>query len=333
MNQRDVAKIAGVSSATISRVINNDPKVSEKTRIKVQKVIEKYSYVMNENARSLRLKQSKAIGFLISNFNNPFFVAAYDGLEAVCKKRGYNVIIGNTNEDPYQEKEAIDLFLRYQVVGIVGCFVQLDDTTITKIKRHNIHLVALDRRIKGMDTDTIEIDNIGGAREQVRYIAELGHTKIGVIHGRIRGDSPGEERLRGFFEEMKQQGIPVRKEYIKNAEFLEQNSYHATVELLKLPDSPTAIITHNNLMCIGAYKALKDLKVSIPKDVSLIGFDKFELSDYLEPSITLIDRSIEEMGAISAETIIERIEKSDIGEARRKILPIYLKVKNSCCKV
>ena len=143
MNQKEIAKKAGVSVATISRVINGEEGVSQEKRQKILELLDKYAYVRDINAKNLRTSRSKAIGFLISNFENPFFVSMYQGLEAVCRKNGYNIIIGNTNEDIRQEQEAIDLFLSYRVAGIVASFVDPQETTLRKIK--NLSLIHISR--------------------------------------------------------------------------------------------------------------------------------------------------------------------------------------------
>lgn len=328
MNQREIAKLAGVSSATISRVINNDPGVSDETRKYVREIIEKYSYVTNVNARNLRMSRAKAIGFLISNFSNPFFVSIYQGMEKICTEKGYNIIIGITNEKTELQKKAIDLFLSYQVSGIIGSFVDMDEPTLKKLKGMKDNVILLDRHIKGIEADTIEIDNEGGAVQQVNYLADLGHRKIAVIHG--KNDSPGVSRLEGFYKGMKDRGLSVRPEYVICGNYNEQDSYYSTVQLLQLPDMPTAIIAHNNLMCIGAYKAIRDLGKKIPEDVSLIGFDNFDYANYLEPGITLIDRPVDQMGEMAAKMVFERLEYTYTGSARRIVLPVKLKISKSC---
>jgi len=329
MNQRQIAQLAGVSTATVSRVINKDKRVSDATRRKVQRVIDKNFYVQNLNARNLRASNTNTIGFLVSNFANPFFIAVYSGLEPICRKQGYNIIIGNTNEDVEQERKAIDLFLQYRVDGIVASFVQPDETVLNKLRSFNAEVLMLDRLLDNFRSDYILIDNVNGAIEQVKYIAGLGHKKIAVIKG-TDFESNGKFRMQGFIRGMEECGLPVRDEYIVSGDFLEEAAYSAAVKLMHLPDPPTAIIAHNNLMCIGAYKALKDMRLSVPEDVSLIGFDDFELSEHLQPSITLIDRPIREMGEMAGKMLIERIEKQYTGEPREVIFPVKMRIGGSC---
>ena len=175
----------------------------------------------------------------------------------------------------------------------------------------------------------VSYTHLAGAMQQVEYLAKLGHTRIALIKG-TDFDSNGIDRLRGFHMGMEKMGLPVRPEYIVGGEFLEDAAYRATVELLSRPERPTAIIAHNNLMCIGAYRALRDMRINIPAEISLIGFDDFEFSEHLQPSITLIDRPVREMGELAGKMMIERIEKTYTGAARQVVFPVRLKVGGSC---
>lgn len=332
MNQKEIAKKAGVSVATISRVINGEEGVSQEKRQKILELLDKYAYVRDINAKNLRTSRSKAIGFLISNFENPFFVSMYQGLEAVCRKNGYNIIIGNTNEDVRQEQEAIDLFLSYRVAGIVASFVDPQETTLRKIKNFGSNIIALDRQQKNIEADTVTMDSFTGAKMQVEYLAGLGHKRIAVIHG-TTNNLPGEERLNGYMAAMEEHSLKVHPNYVVSGFFNEEDAYTATVQLMGQNPRPTAVITHNNLMCIGAYKALKDLNIRIPQDVSLIGFDDFDFADYLEPSLTLIDRPLKTMGEIAGKMLIERIEGKYSGKARLVVFPAKLRVNHSCTRL
>ena len=332
MDQKKIAKLAGVSTATVSRVVNNYAGVSEKTKKKVMKVIRENMYVHNMSARNLRSANSKTIGFLISNFSNPFFIVIYEGLEAVCRSRGYSILIGNTNEDVEQERKAIDHLLSHRVDGIVASFVNPSQYTLDRLNSLNTKVLMLDRKIDGLDTDTITIDNIGGAQTQVSYLMELGHRDIAVIHGSTN-NSPGEERLKGYYLGMEAGGAKVNPGYVIDGDFTEERAYNATIQLMSLSPRPTAVAVHNNLMCMGAYKALIDLNIKIPQDVSLIGFDDFDLASYLPPGITLISRPIKEMGILAAETLLDRIESKGAEELKKVEFPSKLKVRGSCAGV
>lgn len=330
MNQREIAKLAGVSVATVSRVINNEGNVSEETLQRVLKVVNENMYVQNMNARNLRTSNSKIIGFLISNLNNPFFAEVYAGLDPACRDLGYTVLCGITNEDPLQEKEAIEIFIKYRVGGIVACFVNPSSNTLNRLKNFAINVIMFDRVIDSFNVDTVTFDNIEGGKMQVEYLAKLGHKKIGVIHGLT--DSVGRDRLKGYELGMEASGLKVRREYVVGGRYTEEGAYEAAVRLMNIYDKPTAIIAHNNMMCMGAYKAIKDLGLDIPKDVSLIGFDDFDIAAYLQPSITLVSKPIAEMGRESAKMLIRRIENKSPEDIRNKVFPVYLIERNSCAQ-
>ena len=330
MNQKEIARLSGVSTATVSRVINKDPRVSQKTRQAVEKVLDRYSYVANLNARNLRVVRTKTVGYLISSFNNPYFISIYEGLEEMLSTRGYNVIIGITNEDPKTQREAIDLLLSYKVCGIVGSFVEIDETTRNKLRQMCDFVISLDRRIPDFETDYVGVDNIFGGIEQVRHAASHGHKKIAVIYG--TQDSVGTERLGGYTSAMEELGLDIRPEYMVPGNFNEAESYRATLSLLHLADPPTAILAHNNMMCIGAYKAIRDMHLDIPDDISLIGFDNFSLADYLGTGITLIEHPAYEMGQVAAQLLFERLDsrRSPSEAPRQVILPVKLIIRGSC---
>ena len=328
MNQREIAKLAGVSVATVSRVINHDPNVSQKTRDKVSHILAQQSYVTNINARNLRMTHTKTVGFLISTFSNPYFISIYEGLEEICKQHGYNILIGITNEDSKTQQEAIEMLLSYKVCGIVGSFVTMNSSTMEKMRKMCDFVISIDRFIKGMDSDLVCVDNEFGGYEQVRLAAEYGHKKIAVIHG--QEDSVGIERLRGYRTAMEKYGCPIRQEYMLSGDYIEEPAYMSTLSLLSLPDPPTVIVAHNNLMTIGAFKAIKDLQRRIPEDISLIGFDDFLLAEYLSPGITLIQHPAYEVGKIAAKILFARLDDSLPKEPQRIMLPLKLVIRESC---
>ena len=328
LNQKEIARLAGVSVATVSRVINNDANVSEKTRDKVRNILAQQSYVTNINARNLRTARTKTIGYLISTFNNPYFVSVYEGLEKICKEHGYTILIGITNEDPKTQLEAIDMLLSYKVCGIVGSFVTPDNITIKKMKKMCDFVISLDRSVPGLNADLICVNNEFGGAEQVRHAVEYGHERIAVIYG--KEDSVGIGRLKGYKQCMEHYGCKIRPEYMVPGEFNETVAYLSTLSLLTLPEPPTVILAHNNLMTIGAFKAIKDMHLSIPDDISLIGFDDFSLADYLSPGLTIIQHPAYEMGEIAAKTLFDRLSGKYTGEQKNVMLPVKLEIRGSC---
>jgi LacI family transcriptional regulator len=332
MNQRDIAKLAGVSSATVSRVINKDPRVSAKTAQKVVEVIERFGYVQNAMARNLRMANTKTIGYLVPDIRNPFFTSLLAGFEVLMYEKDYDILFVNTNEDIEKERKAMKSLLHSRVNGILAVFVDPDNEYIEKYKNMGIYIVYIDRISKNeMNNDSILIDNYGGMKQIVDYLVSLGHKDIALTYGSPE-ITPGEERLNGYYLAMQKAGLQVRQEYVVPCYFTENETYKAVEQLLSLKKRPTAIITPNNLATMGAYKALTDHKIRIPKEISLIGFDDFSLAAHLNPPVTVITRPTTVIGKIAAEMLLERIESDGEITPRKIILPTELIIRKSCTK-
>lgn len=335
MNQKDIAKLAGVSSATVSRVINGDDKVAPKTYEKVKRVIDEYGYVHNAIARNLKKSSTKTIGYLVPDIKNPFFTSVLVGFEEMCYAKGYDIIFENTCENVEKEKKAMQTLLSLRVDGLLAVFVDTENKLVDSFDSMGIPIVLIDRKSKNeAKHDCIIIDNYDAMKKLVDHLASLGHTDIAAIHGTL-DITPGEERLNGFLEAMKQAGIPVNPDYVVPGWFTAEGSYEATEQLLKLKKPPTAIITANNLSTMGAYAALVDHKVKIPQDISLVGIDDFLLAGHLTPPLTVVRRSNTTVGRIAGEMLLDRIEMGSAHTRipqRVRVLPTELCVRESSGK-
>jgi LacI family transcriptional regulator len=332
MNQKIIARLVGVSSATVSRVINNDPRVSKETFERVQKVIADMGYVPNTIAKSLRVKKTRTVGFVVPDIGNPFFPEVLRGIEEVCVAHKYHIILGNTNEDRETEREIVQHLREKRVDGMLMILVDETGSTVKGTSAYGnseCSVVFIDRHVEGYCADSVLIDNFGGSFNAASYLLELGHTKVSVIHG-PRNVTPGIERLRGFLHAFEVAGLAVRPEYIREGDFRTRSGYALARELMALPDPPTAIFCGNNLMTIGAFEALRVVGVQIPEQVSLVGFDDFLLAKYLTPPLTVVDRPMADMGRIAAELLIARIEQRDRTVAKKIMLPTRLEVRQSC---
>lgn len=233
-----------------------------------------------------------------------------------------------------KKKTAINILLRYRVDGVIADFVDTNSDDIKKIENMGIPLVLIDRKASvGKKTDSILIDNVGGMLHIVEYLIGLGHKRIAMIHGPTI-NTPGVERLEGFYQAMKKAGRKINDEYVLNGMFSEKGGYECTRRLMEMKVPPTAIITANNVMTMGAFKALFDNLIKIPKDVSLAGFDDFPLAAYLSPPLTVINRPTWEMGQIACEMLFERIENKDIDFPKRDlVLSTDILIRGSCAPV
>ena len=332
MNQKDIAKLAGVSSATVSRVINGDDRVAPETFDKVSQIIDEYGYVHNAIARSLKKSSTKTIGYLVPDIKNPFFTSVLVGFEEMCYAKGYDIIFENTCENLEKEIKSMQTLLGLRVDGLLAVFVNPDNQLINSFDSMGIPIVLIDRKSKTETKhDCIIIDNYEAMKKLVEHLVSLGHTDIATISG-PENLTPGEERLNGFYAAMKQMGIPINQDYVVQGLFTEEGSYNAAEQLLKLKKPPTAIITANNLSTMGAYAALSDHKIKIPQDISLVGIDDFVLAAHLNPPMTVLRRSNTTVGRVAGEMLMDRIELGNDHTRipqRIKVLPTELCIRES----
>ncbi len=331
MNQKDIARLAGVSSATVSRVVNGDEKVAPDTFNNVKRIISEYGYVHNAIARNLKKSSTKTIGYLVPDIKNPFFTSVLVGFEEMCYAKGYDIIFENTCENVEKEIKSMQTLLGLRVDGLLAVFVDPDNQLIGSFDSMGIPIVLIDRKSKTETKhDCIIIDNYDGMKKLVDHLVSLGHRDIATVHG-PENLTPGEERLNGFYAAMEQAGIPVNKEYVVPGWFSEEGSYKAVEQLLKLKKPPTAIITANNLSTMGAYAALADHKIKIPSDISLVGIDDFALASHLTPPLTVLKRSNTTVGRVAGDMLMDRIEMEDHARIPQRIrtLPTDLCIRES----
>ncbi len=333
MNLKKIAELAGVSTATVSRVINGSGPVSQHTAERVLRIVEQHGYVPDTIAKSLRVGQTRTIGFVVPDISNPFFPEVLNGAQAVCAEHGYNIILGNTNEAVETEAKVVRSLRLQRADGLLMILVDESGSTLRsglggRAPSH-LPIVFIDRYIPGFEYDSVVIDNEGGMAQATKYLLELGHTKIAIVHGPLT-TTPGERRLHGYLKAMRAAGVPVCSEYVAEGDFRARSGYELAGAIMELADPPTAIIGGNNLMTIGAFQRLADMRVSIPDGVSLVGFDDFLLAANLSPALTVVDRPMADMGRIAAELLLARIEKRDESATRQVVLPTRLKIRDSC---
>lgn len=316
---KDVAKHAGVSVATVSRVLNNSGYVGQDTRIKVEKAIKELNYKPNEVARSLFKKQSSAIGLIVPDITNPFFPELARAVEDTAIQLGYNVILCNSDEDENKEQNYLDVLQQQYVKGII---VSSNTMTAKQIEQLNIPVVSIDRVIsKGLPT--IVVENKKGAMMATRFLQSKGCRRIGHIKG-TSGVVNAEERCEGYKEIVG--GEPWFKEtYITEGQYDMQSSIQATLELLQRHPDIDGIFAANDIMAIGAIKAAYQLGRKVPQDIAIIGFDGISLSKATTPELTTIQQPIYEMGEKATKMLVSLMERQQTVEQENyKILDVSL---------
>lgn len=325
---RDVAKLAGVSSSTVSHVINETRFVNPETRERVLQAMAELNYQPNRLARSLRNRQTHTFGVLLPNSANPFFAEVLLGVEAACFDHGYNIILGNANDDPERELFYLDVLLSKQVDGIFLVSTGAYHEALEMLTRHNAPVVMVDRSPGTRQIDTVFANNEGGGIIATQYLLDLGHRRIGCITGPSML-TPSADRVTGYRQALESAGLTVDEELIIAGDFQHESGYHAGQQLLGLPDPPTAIFACNDLMAVGVLYAAHEGGLRIPTDISVIGFDDVPLASYTVPRLTTIYQPGQEIGRVAVELLVQRLQDR-AAATRHEQLPASLVERDSC---
>jgi len=301
---KDVAKIAGVSTATVSRVLAGQARVSEKTRQKVLDAIEQLNYRPNLIARSLRVRKSAKIGLLVSDIRNPFFTAIGRAVEDSAYEQGYSVLMCNTDENPEKEELYLNLLHDENVAGIIFSPTQQFSARMSTFNS-NIPFVIIDRAVKSSQVDMVLLDNISAAYELTRHLVENGFKRIAGLFG--NASTTGRERNKGFKKALTENQLVPFADYFIPPRI--KQGYETTLALLEQADRPDAVFTSNSLLTAGVFQAIRDRKMKVPEDVALVGFDETTWGAMVDPPITLIAQPTEEIGRTATELLFQRIEE------------------------
>ena len=324
---REVAALAGVSLKTVSRVINTEPAVSADVRSRVQAAIERLDYRHNHAASSLRRsdRKSSTIGVLLEDVANPFSSALHRKIEDVALERGVLVLAGSSDEDEAREQQLIAAFTARRVDGLIIVPASHDHSYLLSERRAGTSMVFVDRPAAFLDADSILTDNQAGVRQGIAHLVAHGHRRIGYL-GDLLTITTAADRYRGYEEEMQAQGIPIDPQLVKldvhGLEMAEEAAHH----MLTMPQPPTALFTGQNLLTIGASRALH--KRDLHHRVALVGFDDVLLADLLEPGITVIAQDPSAMGRTAAEQLFRRID-GDHSPSVHLVVPTHLVTRGS----
>ncbi|TDO94877.1 LacI family transcriptional regulator [Halanaerobium saccharolyticum] len=331
---KDIARKAGVSVATVSKVMNGYDDIGEVTKAKVLKIIEENNYRPNANAQSLRTNKSFLVGLFFkdhqdSGVKHPFFRGIISGLEEKLLENNYDMILFSANwEDQFSYLEKCQF---RNVDGAILMGMPKDDPKIPELLNAKIPSVFIDLDMSAERASYIISDNEEGARKAVRHLAELGHQKIATIEGE-EITVPTQKRLAGYKAEMKAQNLEIRDEWVIQGRFSVDGGYQAMKEILRLENKPTAIFCQGDEIAVGAMQATKEAGLKVPDDFSIVGFDDIEISQYLNPALTTVCQKKEEMGIEAANMVIELINNHE-EKVEPEIIDTELIVRNSTRKL
>ncbi len=331
MTINDIARLAGVSTATVSRVINDTGQVKPETREIVLNVIKENNFVPSAVARSLSVRTTANIGVIFPDIENAFFIKAFRGITDVAEQNNFNVLFLNSDESVAKEQSFIKTVKGEQLAGIiispVDRFAEETEQLLEKLEDDGIPVVLLDRDIRGGDFSIVLAENEKGAYLATEELIKEGHEKIALIEGNS-AVLPVYERSKGYRQALDDYDIPVRGEYMVRASQKSELAYYVTEQLLALPDPPTAIFTNNNMMTIGCLRYLTEHDLRAGRDISLIGFDDIDVLNSIGFNLSVVNRSEVDMGKAAMTMLLERMEDRS-GQAKTVILPVELILRGS----
>ena len=323
----DVARLAGVGTMTVSRVLSGTAVVSPETAQRVRTAIEQLRYRPNEIARAFRGQRSKTIGLILPYLYDPFFGNCAHAVTRVAKENGYTVIIATSNEDPETEYGEVDRMLQREVDGLVAIPARQHDSTLGRSLLGRTPLVVFDRPVADRTVDAVTVENLAGAQKMVDHLIGHGHRRIAFM-GLSREVFTINERFLGYRQAMQEAGL------VEDA-FFGCDSEEGTVAALKQKmasgTAPTAVFTSNTLATRYVLSAILHLGIRIPDELAFAGFDDFDMAEFTAPPLTVVRQPAQQMGEAATKLLIERIAQGEIpGTGSRVVLPVELVLRSSC---
>ncbi|TWE05056.1 LacI family transcriptional regulator [Neobacillus bataviensis] len=323
----DVAKMANVSTATVSRVISNAGTVKKETAEKVLEAIKKLNYHPNMLARQLRRSETKTILVVVPDITNTFFSAVLRGIESVAIENGYQVLLGDARNDVESETSFLTILGQKKADGLILLTARTDQKILEDLSQDYPVVLACEY-YEGSKLPTVSIDNVSSARKATEYLISLNHKRIGHISGPLN-IVVGRDRCRGFHQAMAQHGLSVDPSFVQEGEFSFESGFNLMMKFLSLENPPTALFAGNDEMAMGAIKAAKSKGLRVPEDLSVVGFDDIQFASIFEPALTTVAQPTFDMGQKAMRLLLKLIKDEEI-EKDQFILPDQLIVRESC---
>lgn len=317
---KDVAKKAGVSTSTVSRVVGNYGYVSNSTKLKVEKVIEELDYKPNALARSMITKSTKTIGIVVTDITNPFFASVIRSIEDVLWESGYAILLANTDENVERERAVVSAIIERQVDGLI--LVPSENKLkphLEILNKRDIPVVLVDRMVEGLPADVVMVDNENGAYTAVNHLISMGHKKIGMIIDDLN-ISTNSERLLGYKKALHSAGLPFDASLIKSCKFTSKSAFDLASQMLSQDDRPSGLFCANNFMTLGTLQAIVQAKVKVPEEISIVGFDDIYWFSTGSQQVSTVAQPVKDLGVEAANRLVNRLrgDKSSALEIRLK---------------
>lgn len=325
---KEVARLAGVSTATVSNVLNETKFVSEEVKEKVNSAIQELNYQTNIVAKSLRVKESRIIGLLISDISNPFFSILVRGIEDELAKSNYSLLLNNTDSSVEKEDKYLKMLIGKRVDGLIISSAGNTGDYFRSMEKPGVPMVFLNRCPDFLISDVIMTNNIKGAYSATEHLIRHGYEKIAIITGPT-SISTGKDRLIGYKRALEDYSITESDELVKEGSFNIESGYEKMKELMEQDYKPDAVFISNNSMTFGAYKYLKESGHTVPDQVAVIGYDDFDWAEIVEPPITTVRQPAYDLGVHAAKLILARIEKKQVKREMLYMDPTLI-IRRSC---
>ncbi len=306
---KDIAKVAGVSVNTVSRALNNKPDINEETKKRVLEAAKKLGYVSNKSALSLKRQKSYIVGVVIEDNANPFWAEVLKGVEATAKMYGYHVILANTARNYETEAEGIKMLIERRVDGLLISPVQEKYDDILNLKKYEIPFAIMGRHVEGLDVPMVYDDGIRGGSIATEYLIKRGCKEIAFI-GAQPYNTASSERCQGYKRALQKNGISINDDLIKTGGIEIDGGYNSVMDLVANHTDFDGIFVYNDLMALGVIKALKELKIKIPEEVKVIGYDDISYSSFICPSLTTMRMKKFEIGEIAFKMLFDSNEQN-----------------------
>ena len=324
----DVAREAGVSDATVSRVFNNKDNVRASTRERVLKAAKKLGYVANLNARSLAGGKSNIVGLLVPGLDTTYIGEIVRGIDHELSRAGYELMLYTTRRRGGNESSYLHYIANNLSDGLLLVVPLLSSTYLQTLSNLNYPYVLIDELDETGNSFSVGATNWQGAYDATQYLIKLGHRKIGFITG-IPELNSSKERLDGYQTALQDQDLPVISSLIVHGDYMQPSGYQQALHLLDLPDRPTAVFASNDIMALGVMDAIRERGLSIPEDVSVIGFDDIPQASTTHPKLTTVRQPLEQMGRVGVKLLLEQLEHPE-RPPRRMTLATQLITRDSC---
>jgi LacI family transcriptional regulator len=329
---KDVARLAGVSIATVSATVNRSAFVSPELRRRVTDAIQNLGYAPDGVARSLKRGRTQLVGLIVADITNPFFTELVHVVEAAIQDAGYSVLLCDTDESFEKERDYLRILRTHRVDGVILAPTgQPSDYADFQSVEDRLPLVLVDRALAELNADTVTVDNFAAAFDITAHLLDLGHRDVATIAGPGHLTS-GQERLRGFRTALEQRGIPLRENFVRSGSFREEEAMAAALDLLSGPERPSAIFAANSHMVIGVMRAISQLKLNCPRDISIAGIDDFPWANAFTPRLTVVRQPVAEMATAAVRLLLERRKDDGDRPPVHQVLKPTLVVRDSCMR-